>query len=83
MSQIVLDDILTPSEVAEILKTSEKRVKELARRGEIPAKKLGRDWRFKASMLDDWFADWQPNNFDPNKRAREILEGLNGQKKGL
>lgn len=83
MSELALDGILTASEVAKILKISEKRVKNLARRGEIPAKKLGKDWRFKVSVLKEWFADWQPNSFDPNKRAGEILEARNGKKKAI
>ena len=81
MSDVVLNDILTADEAAVILKLSVERIKSLAKRGELPAKKVGRDWRFKASEIVKWFSDWQPNTFDANKRAGEILEGINGKKK--
>lgn len=81
MSETVLNDILTAQEVAGMLKLPLKRVVALAKRGELPAKKTGRDWRFKASVINKWFSDWQPNTFDPNKKAGEILGGINGKKK--
>jgi excisionase family DNA binding protein len=40
------DDILTIPEVAELLRIAEKTVYTLAQRGEIPAFKLGGQWRF-------------------------------------
>ncbi|OGW33285.1 MAG: hypothetical protein A2X59_06680 [Nitrospirae bacterium GWC2_42_7] len=81
MNDIFIDDILTVEETAKFLKLPVQRVKSLARRGEIPAKKTGKDWRFKASVISNWFSDWQPNTFDPNKRAGKILERINGKKK--
>ena len=81
MSDVALNDILTADEAAVLLKLPVSRILAIARRGEIPAKKLGKEWRFKASELNKWFSDWQPNTFDPNKRAGEILEGINGKKK--
>lgn len=81
MSDAILDDILEPVEMAKLLKISVKHLVALAKRGEIPAKKVGKAWRFKASEVIKWFSDWQPNTFDPNKRAGEILEALNGKKK--
>lgn len=82
MSEAVLDDILVPEQVAEKLKVSVSKLLRLAKRGEIPAKKVGRgEWRFKGSEISKWFEDWQPNTFDPNKKAGEIIEGLNGKKK--
>ena len=81
MNNIFLDDILTAQEVAGMLKLPLSRVVSLARRGELPARKLGKEWRFKASEIVKWFSDWQPNTFNPNKRAGEILEGIHGKKK--
>lgn len=84
MSEASLAEILTAEEAAEFLKIPLKQLHKLALRGEIPAKRLGRmvsDWRFYRSMLIKWLEDWQPNKFDPNKRAAEIIEALNGQKK--
>jgi excisionase family DNA binding protein len=82
MPEIVLDDILTQGEAANFLKMEVNKLLRLAKRGEIPAKKVGRgEWRFKASEISKWFENWQPNTFDPNKKAGEIIEGLNGKKK--
>lgn len=82
MSQNVLSDILVPEQVADILKVPVKRVIRLAKRGEIPAKKIGRgEWRFKGTEILKWFEDWQPNTFNPNKIAGEIIEAYNGKKK--
>ncbi len=81
MPEMLLNDILTAEEAALVLKLPLQRVVSLARRGELPAKKLGKEWRFKASEIVKWFADWQPNTFDPNRRAGEILQAINGKTK--
>ena len=82
MPEILLDDILLPEEVAKKLQVDIKRLMRLVKRGEIPAKKIGKgQWRFKGSEIAKWFEDWQPNTFDPNKKAGEIIEALNGKKK--
>jgi excisionase family DNA binding protein len=39
---------------AKLLCTSAKTVKRMAGRGEIPAVRIGRRWRFRASVLDEW-----------------------------
>jgi len=83
MSNIAaLDDVLTPEEAAVKLKRPVKHLLTAARRGEIPAKKIGRSWVFKMSELEKWFADWRPNTFDPNQKAKEILESISGKKRG-
>jgi excisionase family DNA binding protein len=82
MSDIILDDILLPEEAAEKLHIDTKKLMRLVKRGEIPAKKVGRcEWRFKTSEIVKWFENWQPNTFDPNKKAGKIIEALNGKKK--
>ena len=47
-------DVLTPAQLAELLQVDEKTVRDLARRGEIPARKLGREWRFSRRAVLDW-----------------------------
>lgn len=76
MAEQVVDEIWTSEEAAEYFKTSVASMEQLARRGEVPAKKVGRHWRFSASALKKWFGTWQPNTLDPNKKAREILQTL-------
>ncbi len=47
-------EILTPEEVAEYLRVSERTVYNWAQRGEIPAGKIGTTWRFKRSDIEEW-----------------------------
>ena len=49
-----LPDMLTIAEVAKYLKLHELTVRRLAREGELPAFKVGRQWRIKRDLLEDW-----------------------------
>jgi excisionase family DNA binding protein len=48
------DHIMTVEEVAQYLSLHELTVRRLAREGEIPAFKIGRQWRVKKDLLDRW-----------------------------
>ncbi|MGH7322379.1 MAG: response regulator [Candidatus Rokuibacteriota bacterium] len=48
-------DILTIRDVAAYLKLPVSTVYRLAERRELPGHKVGRQWRFHRSILDDWF----------------------------
>ena len=48
------DEILTLPEVARLLKVAEKTVYAMARRGALPAFKVGGQWRFKRDDIDAW-----------------------------
>lgn len=50
-------DILTVDEAAELLKIPRSSVYKLAQQGKIPAKKVGRHWRFHRLTLVNWIAD--------------------------
>jgi excisionase family DNA binding protein len=50
------DQVLTATEVAELLKMPVSTVYELARRGEIPASRLGKTWRFLRPRLEELLA---------------------------
>ena len=49
--------MLTIAEVAEYLKLHELTVRRLAREGELPAFKVGRQWRIKRDLLEDWIKE--------------------------
>jgi PTS system nitrogen regulatory IIA component len=53
--ETVRNEIMTAQEVARYLRLAEATVYRLAQEGEIPAAKLGRAWRFKKELIDDWF----------------------------
>lgn len=47
------DEVMTAREVAELLKLPVSAVHQLARRGELPASRLGRPWRFLRPRLEE------------------------------
>jgi excisionase family DNA binding protein len=46
--------ILTVPEVAEYLRVSEAKVYRLVREGRLPVVRIGKAWRFRKDLLDDW-----------------------------
>jgi excisionase family DNA binding protein len=48
------DEIMTLEEVAAYLKLKPQTVYKWAQEEQIPAAKLGKEWRFRKSMLDEW-----------------------------
>jgi excisionase family DNA binding protein len=52
-----MPDMMTIAEVARYLKLHELTVRRLAREGELPAFKVGRQWRIKRDLLESWIAD--------------------------
>ena len=49
-----LEPLLDDAQVGKLLGLHPKTVQKLARKGDIPAIRIGRYWRFKASLLSDW-----------------------------
>jgi PTS system nitrogen regulatory IIA component len=50
-----MDDIMTIEEVAKYLKLKPQTIYSWSQNGKIPAAKLGKEWRFKKSIIDKWF----------------------------
>lgn len=50
------DEVMTAREVAELLRMPRSTVYELALRGELPARRLGRTWRFLRPRLEELLA---------------------------
>jgi excisionase family DNA binding protein len=48
------EPLLNTIEAGQLLKMHEKTLARLARSREIPAMRIGRLWRFRASQLDAW-----------------------------
>lgn len=46
--------IMTVKEVAEYLRIDESTVTRLAKRGDLPGKKVGYLWRFNRDVIDEW-----------------------------
>jgi excisionase family DNA binding protein len=50
------DEVMTAREVADLLKMPVSTIYQLARRGELPASRLGRTWRFLRPRLEELLA---------------------------
>jgi len=50
-----MDDIMTLEEVAKYLKLKPQTIYTWAQNKKIPAAKLGKEWRFRKSIIDKWF----------------------------
>lgn len=50
----VKNELLTSDEASEFLRISKTTLYKLARDGEIPAHKIGREWRFLKNVLLEW-----------------------------
>ena len=47
-------EVLTAEQLADLLQLDARTVRSLAARGEIPGRKLGREWRFSRQAVLDW-----------------------------
>ena len=50
-------DILNRTQAAELLDLNPETVARLARAGKLPARKVGRAWRFSRQRLKDWIEE--------------------------
>jgi excisionase family DNA binding protein len=57
------DKIMTLEEVAEYLRVKPQTIYTWAQEKKIPAAKLGKEWRFKKSMIDKWFNESMDEKF--------------------
>ncbi|HIJ53048.1 MAG TPA: helix-turn-helix domain-containing protein [Planctomycetes bacterium] len=53
--RVVENDIMTLEEVAAYLRLKPQTIYTWAQEKKIPAAKLGKEWRFKKSIVDEWF----------------------------
>jgi excisionase family DNA binding protein len=61
---MVESDILTTEEVATHLRLAVATIYKMAQRGEIPAVRVGRSWRFSRRLLDGWLEERMQANLD-------------------
>ena len=66
-----MEPLLTSSEVARILKVNPKVLERWAKAGEVPAFKVGKFWRYRASALESWVdtqlhSECQPCRIEPS-----------------
>jgi excisionase family DNA binding protein len=51
---VLFEPLLDDKQAGEMLGVHPKTLQRLARRGEIPAVRIGRYWRYRASVLNQW-----------------------------
>jgi len=49
-----IEPLLTSNEASQVLRIHPKVLERMAKRGEIPALKVGKFWRYRAGALDAW-----------------------------
>jgi excisionase family DNA binding protein len=54
------DDVLTLAEVAKLLKVPADAVRSRAEEGQLPGRRLGKEWRFARMAVLAWLADGEP-----------------------
>ena len=58
------DKIMTLEEVAAYLRLKPQTIYTWAQEKKIPAAKLGKEWRFKKSIIDEWFVQHIDEKFN-------------------
>lgn len=61
------DEVLTLKEASELLKLSKSTLYNLAREGKVPARRVGRSWRFVRLNLIQWLGSKGTNMIDNRK----------------
>ncbi|MFW5776584.1 MAG: helix-turn-helix domain-containing protein, partial [Spirochaetota bacterium] len=70
------DEILTLGEAAAYLKLGERTVQRMIGRSEIPCARVGGQWRFLRSVLDDWLLSRM--QVLPRNELAPLLDGTSG-----
>lgn len=60
-----MENIMTIEEVAKYLKMKPQTIYTWAQKGNIPAVKLGKEWRFRKDVVDEWLNQRFDEKFQP------------------
>jgi excisionase family DNA binding protein len=67
--------ILTVREVAEYLRLSEAKVYRLANERQLPAIRIGKSWRFRKDLLDEWLSQCTESSLNTEgQKSQEKLK---------
>ncbi len=59
------EGIMTVHDVAHYLRLSEAKVYQMAQDSELPAIRIGKSWRFKKDLIDEWLRHQAATNSGP------------------
>ena len=74
------NDIMTLEEVAAYLRLKPQTIYTWAQDKKIPAAKLGKEWRFKKSIIDEWFIRHIDEKFSEVIEAWKSKNGVKHRK---
>ncbi|PCJ16425.1 MAG: hypothetical protein COB02_16300 [Candidatus Cloacimonadota bacterium] len=63
----LLEEILTLKETSKYLRISSESLRTLIKKREIPVAKVGNQWRFKKSLIDQWIFNQCIEHITPSK----------------
>ena len=67
-----LDPVIwTVHEVAQYLRISEAKVYRLVKEQRLPVVRLGKTWRFRKDLLDDWLSDCAESSLRPGGNEKK------------
>ena len=67
------EPLIDVATAAALLKLHPKTLQRMARGGDVPAVRIGRFWRFRASQLDSWIESQVDSNRQPCRSEFPIL----------
>jgi excisionase family DNA binding protein len=68
----LIEPLLNSKQVGEVLGMHPKVVERMAKRGDVPAMKVGKFWRYRASALDGWINSRLQSNCQPCRIESQI-----------
>ncbi len=77
------NDILNLEQAIEFLRVSEKTLIKLLREEHIPARKIGREWRFSREALIHWLASGDSINYINQNELYRVSEDITGDSMNL
>ena len=72
---MAIDRWLTLDELAEYLKLSQSKLYRMAQNGEIPASKVGSQWRFDRHEIDTWMKNQKPDTANTKNNQQRAEKG--------
>ena len=72
-----MDNIMTLEEVAKYLKMKPQTIYTWAQKGNIPAAKLGKEWRFRKDLIDEWLNQ----RFD--EKFKSMIDRIDKKEQGI
>ena len=77
------DDILNLEQAVEFLRVSEKTLIKLLREEHIPARKVGREWRFSKEALINWIASGDSSDYINQNELYMLSKDISGNSTDL